>query len=499
MKRQSERPGSTISVLADSLLDRVTEIITRYNMASPGDRLGVAVSGGADSIVLLHILHKLSQAFQIKLIVLHLNHALRGTESDGDEEFVRAMAESLELPIEVERTEIASSGNLEQAARMARRKFYQRSITEHSLRRVALGHTKSDQAETVLFRFLRGSGTAGLAGMQPVTKDGLIRPLLTTTRDEVRRWATAQGIQWREDSSNINLALSRNLLREQIMPSLARDFNSNLEAGLSRTADLAQDEENYWFQQIEPLFQQLVQRTHFGLLIDTVSLAELHVAVQRRLIRRTILELRGDLRGIEAKHVDAILGICSSSHGHDRVIVPGIDALRSFDKLRLTRAGASKFEERYYRLGLTVGEECRLPFQAGRIFLNREETPGGPFCANFKEEQDFAGEVAQLDGDALTGAGTLRPLYVRNWEPGDALQRSGHAGTEKVKTLFQEHRVLLWERRHWPVVVCGEEIVWARCFGSAAKFRGSAESRHVIRLTYQPTRYLAPIESKLKG
>jgi tRNA(Ile)-lysidine synthase len=498
MKRQSVGPGFTISVLADSLLDRVTEIITRYNMASLGDRLGVGVSGGADSAVLLHILHRLSQASQIELFVLHLNHGLRGTESDGDEEFVRAMAHSLELPIAVERTEIASSGNLEQAARMARRKFYQRSMAECSLRRVALGHTKSDQAETVLFRFLRGSGTAGLAGMQPVTEDGLIRPLLTSTRDEVRCWATGQGIQWREDSSNADLAFTRNLLREQIMPALARDFNSNLEAGLSRTADLAQDEEDYWFQQIEPLFQQLVQRTHFGLLIDTASLAALHVAVQRRLIRRTILELRGDLRCIEAKHVDAILGLCSSRHGHDRVIVPGIDALRSFDKLRLARARASKFEERYYRLGLTIGEECQLPFQAGCIFLSREETSGTSFCANFKEERDF-GETAQLDGDALTGVGTLHPLYVRNWEPGDALQRQGHTGAEKVKTLFQEHRVLLWERRHWPVVVCGEEIVWARRFGSAAKFRGSAESRHVIRLTYQPHSARAPIESKVRG
>src|SRR5204863_8805994 len=122
----------------------------------------------------------------------------------------------------------------------------------------------------------------------------------------------------------------------------------------------------------------------------TGSLAALHVAVQRRLIRKTILDLRGDLHCIEAKHVDAILGLCSSRHGHDRAIVPGIDALRSFDKLRLAKAGTSKLEERYDRLGLTIGEKCELPFQAGCISLNREETPGMPFCANFKEEQDLA-------------------------------------------------------------------------------------------------------------
>jgi tRNA(Ile)-lysidine synthase len=471
--------------LADSLLDRVTEIIIRYNMTSPGERLGVAVSGGADSVVLLHLLRSLSERFQIQLTVLHLNHQLRGCESDSDEEFVRSMADSLDLPAVFERAETASGGNLEQAARFARREFYRRVMQQCSLRRVALGHTRGDQAETVLFRLLRGSGTAGLAGMRMVTKEGFIRPLLTTTRDEVRSWAIAHDIRWREDSSNANLAFSRNRLREQIMPALARDFNSNLEAGLARAAEVAQDEENYWIDQIEPIFQHITQQSHFGLILDLTRFAALHVAVQRRMIRRAILEIRGDLRSMDIKHVDAILRIVSSRHGHDRVIIPGVDALRSFDKLRLTSAAAVKLEGRQYRLPLKIGEECQLPFEAGCISLSCQETPGAPFCANFKEEQGFVCEIADLDVEAVIHLGRLGPLYVRNWEPGDVLHRPGHARVEKVKALFQEHRVLLWERRHWPVVVCGGEIVWARRFGSAGKFKGSAESRHVIRLVYR--------------
>jgi tRNA(Ile)-lysidine synthase len=471
--------------LADSLLDRVTEIITRYNMASSGDRLGVGVSGGADSIVLLHLLQSLSERFQIQLTVLHLNHQLRGSESDSDEKFVRSMADSLEVPVVIERAEIAKGGNLEQTARFARRDFYRRAMRQYSLRRVALGHTRGDQAETVLFRLLRGCGTAGLAGMRVVTQDGFIRPLLTTSRDEVRSWAAAHNIPWREDSSNANLAFSRNRLREQTMPVLARDFDLNLEAGLARAAQVAQDEEDCWAEQIEPVFQQIACRTHFGLILDITQLIALHMAVQRRVIRRAILESRGNLRSIDIQHVDAIVGLISSCHGHDRVIIPGVDALRSFGKLRLTNPGTVKFEDRQYRLPLKFGEECQLPFQAGSISLKAEATPGPPFCASFKEEEGPQEEIAELDKDALTGDGVPRPLYVRNWKPGDALQRPDHTGVEKVKTLFQEHRVLLWERRHWPVVVCGEEIVWARRFGSAAKFKGSAESPRVIRLVYR--------------
>lgn len=472
-----------MSILADSLVDRVAGIISRYSMLSAGDRAGVAVSGGADSVALLHILQRLSGTLQVKLFALHLNHRLRGAESDADEEFVRALAGTLGIEIRVGQAEIAS-GNLEQAAREARREFFRRCMDQHSLKGVALGHTRSDQAETVLFRFLRGSGLAGLAGMRMVTDDGLIRPLLTSSRDEVRNWASAEGIAWREDSSNAELGFARNRLRHQTIPALAQEFNANLEGVLAGTAELARAEEDYWFQHIEPLYREITKRTHLGSILHVPSLVASHAAVQRRILRRALIDVRGDLRSIDLRHVDGILSLCTSAHGHDRLIVPGVDALRSFEKLLLTRPGELNSRERHYCLELGFGEECKLPFEAGSICVNRANQECG-FCANFKEEQEFATEVADLDADALTGPGPPRSLYVRNWEPGDELQRPGHCGAEKIKSLFQEQRVVLWERRHWPVVVFGEEIVWARRFGSAAKFSRSRESGQSVRLIYR--------------
>ncbi|MBV9301757.1 MAG: tRNA lysidine(34) synthetase TilS [Acidobacteriaceae bacterium] len=473
-----------MSMLADTLLDRVAEIITRYNMLARGDRVGVAVSGGADSVVLLHLLHRLSEKLGIELLVLHLNHGFRGAESEADAEWVKSLAETLGLPCRIDCSKAVSSGNLEQAWREARRNFYRRSMNEHSLQRVALGHTRSDQAETVLLRLLRGSGTAGLAGMRMVTQEGLIRPLLTTSREEVRRWAEGEGIGWREDSSNANLQFSRNRLRHEIVPILARDFNSNIEEILARTAELAQAEEDYWAREIEPAFERIATRTRAGLILDVSALAGFDSAVRRRILRRAMNEARGDLRGIEMRHVDAILELCRSTAGHDRTILPRLDALRSFDKLRLAIPNAGN-PERGYRIDLEIGRVAELPFEAGSISLNWAERESS-FCASFKGEQNFGVETIDLNADTLTGQGTPRSIYVRNWAPGDALQRSGHAGLEKVKSLFQEHRVLLWERRHWPVVISGEEIVWVRQFGSAAKFGSSMGSDRVIRLIYRP-------------
>lgn len=488
MRRRGGYARLRMSVLAGNLVDRVGESISRYSMLCAGDRVGVAVSGGADSVALLHILHRLCSTFAMQITVLHANHQLRGSESDQDEGFVRALAASFGLNIAVVQAPVPS-GNVEQEARRARRHFFKRSMEQYQLRRVALGHTRSDQAETVLFRLFRGTGLAGLSGMRAITGDGLIRPLLSISREEVREWARGEGIEWREDSSNADSRFARNRLRNEAIPALKRDFNPNLEAILAHTAELAGDEEEYWIQQIEPIYEQITKRTgagmpaleHPGLLVQVSRFAALHVAVKRRVIRRALAEIRGDLRGIEMQHVEAVVALCRSTEGHDRVILPGVDAFRSFDTLLLAHAGELGGKLRQYSIELSPGQSYELPFGAGFISVNQVGAEAAN-CANFEKEQQFPAEVAELDGSALAGA--HGPLTVRNWEPGDELHRPGHEGAERIKSLFQEHRILLWERRHWPVLVKGDEIAWARRFGAAAKYTASAETKERIRVIY---------------
>src|ERR1700761_2861709 len=454
-------------------------------MLEPGDRVGIGVSGGADSVALLHLLHRLAPHLQLSLAIMHVNHQLRGAEADAGEEFVRSLGAALQLEVLITHQAVGG-GNLEQEARRVRRRFFQACMAEHGLRRVALGHPLSDQAETVLFRLLRGSGLAGLAGMQPVTADGLIRPLLTTSREEVRQWAVAQGISWREDSSNSDPQFARNRLRNEAIPMLSRHFNANLEGALAGTAELAQAEEDYWAQKVEPVYHEITKRNALGSILQVEAFKGLHLAFQRRVIRRALREVRGDLRGLDLAHVEAVRQICYSAHGHDRVIVPGTDALRSFDQLLLARPGALNAEPRDYRVDISVGVECVLPFGSGRIFVN-SVNPQGENCVNFKKDQDYTAEIADLDADILNRCGGRNVLFARNWEPGDELQRPGHRGAEKIKSLFQQHRVVLWERRHWPIVLAGREIVWVRRFGMGAQFAASPQSRGIIRLTYRPS------------
>ncbi len=472
--------------LNDQLLDGVAEVISRFSIAPRGTRLGVAVSGGADSVVLLHLLDRLAPQFGFSLWVLHVNHHLRGQESMDDEEFVRSLARELGIDATISESPIpAGEGNLEQAARDARRECFLSAIRSGLVNRVALGHTRSDQAETVLFRLTRGAGLAGLSGMRCVSPDGVVRPLLFVSRDEVRTWAASQKLTWREDSSNNDHRFRRNYIRSEILPRLAASVNYAAESALARTAAISQTEEDYWEEVVRGVFCRFTQTSHQGLLGDLNTLHQLHLAVQRRVIRKAILTVKGDLRSIDSAHVDAILQICQSYEGHDRLQIPGIDALRSYGTLRMTTPGAEKHLTRHYHLPIAQNQEIELPFRAGKIWLGdgSEWHRQAQNYANFINVKDRS-EIVNLDYRALGGAAALNQLVIRNWEPGDQYQPVGHRSVRKVKELFQEHRVLLWERRHWPVLDLNGEIVWVRGFGPAAKFGVEQGSVSAVSLTY---------------
>jgi tRNA(Ile)-lysidine synthase len=254
---------------------------------------------------------------------------------------------------------------------------------------------------------------------------------------------------------------------------------------LARTAMLAQSEEDYWAELISELFREFARMSRFGLLGDLHFLRQQHPAVQRRLIRKALGEIKGDLRSLDSTHVEAVLRMCSGLDGHDRVMVPGVDVLRSFHQLRFARPAMGSIQHRHYRLPLQLGAYIELPFGAGMVRLDPLEghSPNDRICANFKDERGFR-ESATLAWGVLGGPAQLTDLAIRNWEPGDAYRRRGHHSTAKLKTLFQEHKVPLWERRHWPVLEFHDEIVWTRQFGASARFGCSDDDSPALLLRY---------------
>jgi tRNA(Ile)-lysidine synthase len=458
-----------------SLLEKVAALAARHRMWEPGQKVGVAVSGGADSVCLLHLLHELAPCWNLGLTVLHLNHGLRGDESAGDAEFVTQLAQKSGLRCEVRETDLRSAaGNLEQAARQARLAFFTDVISTGTVHRVALGHTRSDQAETVLFRFLRGAGTAGLAGIRPVTTTGLVRPLLEIDRTEVEQFLRERSIPWREDSTNRSRQFARNRIRQDLLPALARDWNPAISVNLAQIADWAQAEESYWESEIDCLAERhLTVLENGSVLLKTDSLRELPLAPARRLIRRAMESVKGDLRSIDFAHVNAILNLAGPTEGHGRIQVPELDVIRSFNWLRFAPVVANGLESRNYAFQAPVPGLVPLPGSQVAISLQLiEKSNGSEGCLSVYNK-----EMVAVDWERLSGS-----LTVRNWRPGDQYQPLGSAGEAKIKTLFQESRIPLWERRHWPVLVDGETIVWSRGFGPAVRFAAGPGTRTLLAI-----------------
>ncbi len=445
-----------------TVVDRVAGTIFRYNMFDSGDRVGVAVSGGADSVCLLHVLHELAPRWPISLTVLHLNHQLRGVESDGDAEFVAKLAASLGLPAILEGADVSAvPGNLEQAGREARREFYRR----HNFDRVATGHTLNDQAETVLYRLIRGSGTAGLSGIRPVTADGLVRPLIECERTEVEAWLRNRGIAWREDGTNLDFSFVRNRIRHELLPYLVREFNPSLPRTMAQMAVTARDEEDYWTMEIATVAARLLRHRPPAVLLKTASVLALPAAAARRLLRRAVEEVKGDLRSINAAHIEALMYLAAGGEGHGRLQIPGLDIFRSFEWLRIAPPRVGTRQDHDYLVPMTIPGSAAIPETNSTVSL--EIKP---------EKWGYTKDDYSLDGDRLED-----PLVLRNWRPGDQMMRPG-GSSEKIKTLFQAGRVPIWDRQGWPVITSRGKIVWARRFGVDAEFAATAESHTVIRV-----------------
>ncbi len=463
-------------------MQRVAEIITRYSMFQTGQRVGVAVSGGADSVCLLHVLVELRERWNLDLTVLHLDHQLRGAESQTDARFVAELARSLGLALHAEVVDIArfateTGDNLEQAARRERRRIFGDLVRSGKLDRVALGHTRSDQAETVLFRFLRGSGTAGLAGIRPVTSDGFVRPLLAVDRFDVEQYLRERKIPWRDDSSNASLAFARNRIRHELLPQLQRDWNPALIETLAHTADWAFEEEAWWAAEIARLAALHLQIKPPAVYLRAQALEDLPPAAARRLARRALECVKGDLLGIDFSHVRQILALAVQHQGDGRLQVPGVDVFRSFEWLRLAPPGLDTLENRNYRYALAVPGSVVLHRAGAVIEAEVIETK----ASTVREDSGYNEGACCLDRDRVSG-----PLEVRNWRPGDQYQPAGHLGDEKMKILFQRERIPLWERRSWPIITNHDQIVWARRFGPASHAAATPDSRTILRIREVP-------------
>ena len=338
-----------------SLAQEVLSAIRAAHLINPGDRVAVAVSGGADSVALLRLLLDLKNELGVVLSVVHFNHHIRGADSDSDEAFVTELAERHDLELHRSGDDVPSYAaaehlSLEAAARRLRYRYFESLLRARAVDRIATAHTLDDQAETVLLRILRGAGTRGLAGIFPSVEvkseapeatvcGHIVRPLLSCRRIAVEEYLRSLQQPWRDDLSNLDPKHLRNRVRQQLLPLLELEFTPAVRRRLFHLADIARGEEAYWEQMVAAALPSLRQRNQ----VSIPKLLAEPLALQRRILRAAAQDLGLSL---EFEQVEEILALAESPSGGEKRLMLGEDwcAVRSEARLcfekRLPRAVA---------------------------------------------------------------------------------------------------------------------------------------------------------------
>lgn len=452
------------------MLSAVREYIGRHRLLGPGDRVVAACSGGPDSLALVDVLDRLRGDGGFWLAVAHVNHLLRGAESDADAAFVRefAGARGLEyFETSVDAAAFAAGRSLMDAARILRYGYLRQVSGDLGGALVATGHHSDDQAETVLLNLFRGAGGAGLGGMKPAG-DGIIRPLLGVGRGDIEAYCREHGLAPRLDSSNLKTDYQRNLLRLEFMPELARAFNANLAGTLCRTAEIVGDEHDYVSGEARRLFPELVREEGDGLSVACDALGSLHVALRREVIRQALAKKRGGLKGISFLHVEELLKLAACGGTGGAVELPGPLAVRKeYGRLVLAEA-APAAAAAVGPPGIAVAVPGRTPVPALGLTV----------AARLTDERPDAGpRSAVFDWDAL-----VPPIFVRTRQAGDRFQPAGLSGSKKVKDYFIDCKVPRRQRDNVPVFADGGGIIWLGGLRPAQRGRPHAGTARYLQL-----------------
>jgi len=486
--------------MGQSLIRRVQSAIEKQGLVQAGERVGVAVSGGADSVALLLLLMELRKHLGIVLSVAHFNHQLRGKQSEEDEKFAAKLATKYELPFHVGRADIGGEAkrkkaNLEDTARRARYDFFAELVQDERLDKVAVAHTSDDQAETVLAHILRGTGIAGLGGIHPRVGH-VVRPLLGVRRAELRAYLKSKKQTWREDATNRDTTRMRARIRKKLMPVLEKKFQPAVVEHLATLAELAREDEAFLEALVNDQMGACVEKGAGWAKISTADLLATkkgfttegtenterrNLAISGRIVRRIVGELKPREGQLNAAHVQSIVDLARRGENGKCLDLPGgLQVRREHDSLVFC-VGSSLAESKR-RTPVEYQREVDLNGLTANI-----QVPELSCVFRFRvidwpaKRRDTIEAGYVLDRDALQS-----PLTLRNWRPGDQFRPCGHRSEHKLKRLLSKKRVSGREREGWPVVTSRGALVWARGFPVAAELAANEKTRFGVVITAEP-------------
>jgi len=462
-----------------AMLNQIRKTIETHSMLERGDHLVVAVSGGPDSVALLRVLALLADEFQLRLTAAHLNHGLRKEEADRDEAFVRRLSAGMGIACICKKMDIRAlqegkGQSLEEIGREERYRFLHETAEQCGAVKIAVGHHRDDQAETVLHHLLRGSGTAGLRGILPVRDGRIIRPLLDVGRAVILEFLRREGLAYMTDSSNESPLFLRNRIRNELIPELVAHYNPQLIGGLCQTAGIIRREDDY----LRGVVRQIIGRWGIAPGCEEVALPlpdflALHEAIQGRIIK-CLLEGAAPWRnGIGYRHIEAVLILARRAGGRcvslDLPFRIRVERERGILRIRREEERGGRKTPPRFEYRVEVPATIHLSEIDRTIRLEWIEKP---LLGEMKNRQ----ETAFMDYECMTP-----PLILRNMRPGDRVEPLGTGGTKKLKDYFIDRKIAARRRGEIPLLVDAGSIVWIAGERISERVRVTGRTKKVLK------------------
>jgi len=436
------------------------------------------VSGGMDSMVLLHVFNTLRKTFDLSLIVAHVNHGLRPSESEIEAQLVQKESERLGCPFEygefnVKEFQRTIGLSPQDAARKIRFQFFQSLLEKYNAHKVALGHNADDQVETVLLNLFRGSGLRGLKGMLPIREGKVIRPLLEVWRSDIESFAIHHEIPYLVDSSNLQRRYLRNKIRLDLIPLIEKEYFPNFRAVIQKISTILREENDCLEKETEKVYQQIVREEKDVLSLSFSEYQSLHPSLRRRVLGKLIGSWVRDGLPMEEKEEWPIRSLMrrlnNSSNNFILELPQGIYFVKNYDTLMLKRGEVKwipPFEVELSSLGRTYIKEI------GHEIIVEELEMGVQV-----KELNVSPWVAFFDSQSLTF-----PLKVRNFRPGDRFHPLGVKGTQKLKKFFIDHKIPRFERMKIPLLISGDMIAWVVGYRINEKVKVTEKTEKVLKV-----------------
>lgn len=465
------------------LEQQVLHFVQQQHLVSGGEKLVVAVSGGPDSVCLLHILTKLQKELTAKLHVAHLNHQLRGAESEADADYVSDLARQWGIPATIERRDVTGYQarqhlSLEEAAREVRYSFLAQVAKSIGAERVAVGHTMDDHVETILMHLIRGTGTRGLRGLQPITvwqsaynSLTIVRPLLPVSRQETEDYCHQYQLAPRLDASNLSLSPLRNRIRQQLLP-LLKSYNPRVAEALLRTGRIASDDIDFLDKEVARLWGEIAQQQGKTIVLDKGRFDQLPSALQRYLLRAAAEKLLGRAKDIEMRHIEPMMAALTKPAGKRLSLPRGLIFAIEYNQYRLASdfSALSPFPPLRGEFQLNIPGETRLPgWRIEATIINREEMTekGGDFTAYF--------DLGKT-GDRL---------LVRPRQPADRFQPLGLYQPKKVNEFMIDAKIPRAWRQQVPIVCSPKQILWLVGWRIDDRVKVTENTKQILCLKFQ--------------